>query len=73
MALNISPYGVTEALNAIIQAFEEDGELKVNESADFVGFYLEDGNIRMCNLVRRRWSNLYAKTRRDNRNCKNTK
>ena len=51
MALNISPYGVTEALNAIIQAFEEDGELKVNESADFVGFYLEDGNIRMCNLA----------------------
>ena len=49
-ALNVSAYGVTEALNAIIQAFEEDGMLKVDESADFSGFYLEDRKIRMCNL-----------------------
>ena len=48
--LNVSAYGVTEALNAIIQAFEEDGMLKVDESADFIGFYLEDRKIRMCNL-----------------------
>ncbi len=34
--LNVSAYGVTEALNAIIQAFEEDGDLKVDKSADFI-------------------------------------
>ncbi|PWU81763.1 MAG: hypothetical protein DLM72_05355 [Candidatus Nitrosopolaris wilkensis] len=50
-ALNISAYGVTEALNAIIQAFEDDGLMKIDESVEFTGFYLDaNGMIRSSNI-----------------------
>ena len=46
----VSSYGVTEALNAIIGAFNDDGLLEIDQSISFEGYYYHDGDIRKSKI-----------------------
>jgi hypothetical protein len=46
----VSPYGVTEALTAMIGAFSDDMKLEVDKSVDFEGYYYHDGEIQVSRI-----------------------
>jgi hypothetical protein len=43
--LVVSSYGAKEALNAVVEAFRDDGRISIDRSVDFEGYYYHDGDI----------------------------
>ena len=48
--LIVSSYGAKEALNAIIEAFRDDGRIMIDKSVDFEGYYYHDGDIHISKI-----------------------
>lgn len=48
--LVVSSYGAKEALNAIIEAFRDDGRILIDKSVDFEGYYYHDGDIHISKI-----------------------
>lgn len=46
----VMSYGITEALTAIIGAFNDDLELEIDKSVEFEGYYYGDGDVQISRI-----------------------
>lgn len=48
--LVVSSYGAKETLNAIVEAFRDDGRIIIDKSVDFEGYYYHNGDIHISKI-----------------------
>lgn len=48
--LVVSSYRAKEALNAVVEAFRDDGRISIDRSVDFEGYYYHDGDIHISKV-----------------------